>query len=414
MRLLTSLLARPGAPLFVYGQASTGKTLVVEAAVAQHRHVMVSCVEAYSVRVLFGTILDQLVGHRPTASNGFRNRVAVCVSVADFVDHTNHFLDELGAEHVVLVLDNAERLRDFDPSVLSAILRLGELTRSRVTPVLVSQIVFEKFREGTGVRDPIVIHFPQYTFDNMIDIVAAAPPHDAAPDFFRVFVRFVCTVFYHPCRDLVEIRYLCHMLFPQFRRPVEDGVCKESDTQRLYRYIAPYFQRMLDKIYLRQVSISEWLAAGDADADAGGAGASDAFDMPRAAKQILIAAYLASFTSSREDGKVFAVSSRRRRTRRSSRASGIQKAAGAGASPAPFPLERLLAIHKAIFPGDDRGQAFVLSQIASLVTLGLILQTSAAANLDAIRYRANVSLELVFAVARDVDFDISKFFQGAS
>lgn len=33
---------------------------------------------------------------------------------------------------------------------------------------------------------------------------------------------------------------------------------KKSETVKLFRHIDPYFKRMLDKLYLREISHSEW------------------------------------------------------------------------------------------------------------------------------------------------------------
>ena len=48
---------------------------------------------------------------------------------------------------------------NFDPVILLCY-QSGGLN---IAVLLLSEIVWEKFRQGTGVREPYVIHFPDYT-----------------------------------------------------------------------------------------------------------------------------------------------------------------------------------------------------------------------------------------------------------
>ncbi|KAG0079175.1 Origin recognition complex subunit 5, partial [Podila epicladia] len=49
-----------------------------------------------------------------------------------------------------LVLDRAERLRDTAPSLIPVLMRLQELTGCNICVILITQIVWEKFRSKTG------------------------------------------------------------------------------------------------------------------------------------------------------------------------------------------------------------------------------------------------------------------------
>ena len=48
-------------------------------------------------------------------------------------------------------------------NVLPSMLRLSEVSGVNVCVLLLSEIVWEKFRTGSGVMEPLVIHFPDYT-----------------------------------------------------------------------------------------------------------------------------------------------------------------------------------------------------------------------------------------------------------
>ncbi|KAF9944514.1 Origin recognition complex subunit 5, partial [Modicella reniformis] len=64
-----------------------------------------------------------------------------------------------------LVLDRADRLRDTAPNLIPVLMRLQELTRRNMCVILISTIVWEKFRSKTGGYEPVIVNFPQYSKD---------------------------------------------------------------------------------------------------------------------------------------------------------------------------------------------------------------------------------------------------------
>lgn len=82
--------------------------------------------------------------------------------------------------------------------------------------------------------------------------------------------------------------------------------------------------------------------------------------------------------------------------------------------PSPFPLDRLLAILRAILPRPPApGGADVLARLATLSALRLVVRAGAGAGdvLDAAaaRWRVNVGWEYVVGVARGVGFEVGEF-----
>ncbi|KJE98191.1 origin recognition complex [Capsaspora owczarzaki ATCC 30864] len=264
--------------IFVYGHTATGKTLVVKSVLRHHnvRHAYVSCVDKYTLRLLFEAVLDQLFGHVPSQADGFTSRVR-CDNLSDFVSLLVEAIDTVPAEQrssslpaassgqvhqptVHLVFDNAERLRDFSTAtLLPALLRLRELTMRNICVTLISELVWDKFRAGTGAPDPYVMYFAPYSQAVSVEIIAAERPALQVPsELFQEFIKLLWNVFHGPCRDLNELRHLAQLLFPVYCEPVLQGTVESSDSVRLWRHIDPYFRKVLAKLYLREISDSEW------------------------------------------------------------------------------------------------------------------------------------------------------------
>merc|ERR1719219_2557783 len=103
----------------------TGKTFTLRHLLSQHgarlSYAFVDCIEAYQPKLLYQSILDQL-----GASD------VKCDNVSDFA---RLLADQVGQSKAVIVLENAERLRE-DFSLLSVMTRLQELTRCNISTIL--------------------------------------------------------------------------------------------------------------------------------------------------------------------------------------------------------------------------------------------------------------------------------------
>jgi hypothetical protein len=125
IQLLLSLLGEPRQPtcpaVYVYGNTSTGKTLTVKTILSslQVPHAFVNCMECYSPKLLYGTIL----GHLMEDTSGYVR----CDSMPSFIRFLQSFADERTAETIYIVLDKAERLREMNATLLPSLLRLSEL-----------------------------------------------------------------------------------------------------------------------------------------------------------------------------------------------------------------------------------------------------------------------------------------------
>lgn len=77
--------------------------------------------------------------------------------------------------------------------------------------------------------------------------------------------------------------------------------------------------------------------------------------------------------------------------------------------PHQFVLDRLMAIFYSIVDEKVPASAVILSQLSSLVTLRFLSQVSANEQLDSPKYKCLVSLDLIKAIARQLEFDIGQY-----
>lgn len=148
----------------------------------------------------------------------------------DDMDDSNNTSQDIGPagkkDTRYLVLDRAERLRDTAPTLIPVLMRLQELTGRNICVILITQIVWEKFRSKTGGYEPIVLNFSQYTKTETIAILERDMPRGEDPIMYMRFVDLVYDVFQRNCKDLNEIRHLVSLLFPLYVKPVKEGKSK--------------------------------------------------------------------------------------------------------------------------------------------------------------------------------------------
>lgn len=194
VRLLGPLNS-PILPLFVYGGASTGKSSII---LQLFRHlnrplVYSSCRTCYNHRVLFDSILNQLLLHRKSAANGYSNAKR-CERPSDFVNFLREALtnvknnlkeksEKLNSNKMIhggvgnmiyLVFDNFHLVREWDKSstILPLLFNLYDLLKMpEVGLIFISSTSPDTFYSNMGYVEPIPIYFPDYTEDDIRQIL---------------------------------------------------------------------------------------------------------------------------------------------------------------------------------------------------------------------------------------------------
>ena len=420
IKLLSDLFGEPSLTvfpsIFIYGHTSTGKTTVIRSVLTltKCQYIIVDCIEFYTARLLFENILNEFAGSKPSVENNFSVSLK-CDNLNDFVRYLRSIINDF--EHpdhtVYLVFDHAERLRDMNINLLPALLRLQELSSLNICVVMLSEIVWEKYRTGTGFVEPLRIHFPDYNSDELLKILSLDCPENYETVFYRQYLSLLFSVFHFVCRDIRELAHLARLNFPKYIEPVENDEINQSDTRKLWRSIEPHLKKALQTVYLREVSSNQWEQMQNSylkEQESTQLVSKSPVELPFYGKYLLIAAYLASYNPAKCDKRFFV----RRTEKLSKRAklAGLKKnerTSNQLLGPKPFPHDRLLAIFYSIVEGKVAPTAHIFTQISSLVTHGLMIKLATADLISSPKYKCIVSLEFIKGIGKTVNFEVPKY-----
>ena len=194
-------------------------------------HVVVNCVESFSSRLIYEHILTKLQddGQNPVAPR--------CDNMTDFVRMLRQSITAQGFQNETfyIVLDKAERLRDMEANILPAFLRFQELSKMNITVIMASEIIWEKFQFGTGFREPILVHFPDYSKLELLQILVRDCPEEYPKEFYSAYCQLLLSIFYAVCRDLKELRHLVSCA----------GYYSDEDLKTIYCTVFPQISAIL-------------------------------------------------------------------------------------------------------------------------------------------------------------------------
>ncbi|XP_010774892.1 origin recognition complex subunit 5 [Notothenia coriiceps] len=394
--------------IFIYGHQSSGKSHVLNVLLKELElpHATVSCVECVSVALLFEQVLLSFFGCHAASL------LPRSPSLSDFVRIYRQQSSQSPAKQTrYIVMEKAELLRDSDANLLPALLRLQELVEDNVTVILLSEIVWDRFRPNTGCFEPLLLHFPDYSKGELQHILAQDRNPSYSDEFYSAYINILLGVFYSVCRDLRELRHLAALNFSKFCEPLAEGKVKETDTHKLWRNIEPHLKKAMQTVYLREVSSLQWEQMQQMEEKENGAvrglSAHTHVELPYYSKFLLIAAYLASFNPARTDKRFFV--KHHGKIKKTNFLKKNEKTSNHLLGPKPFPLDRLLAIFYSVVDSRVAPTASIFSQISSLVTLQLLTQVSHGDQIDAPKYKCAVSMDFICGISRTVNFEIIKY-----
>ncbi|KAK3919821.1 Origin recognition complex subunit 5 [Frankliniella fusca] len=413
---LVSLLGHPedSVPqsIFLVGHKSSGKSytlMKVLQSLGTH-FASVNCVEGYVPRLLFESILSQIA--RENLSPASR-----CDDIMDFILQLKVIADEhnLHNKIIAVVLEGSERLRDMNANLLPALMRLQELScLKKICVIFLSDLLWDKFIPCGGLPPPIQIYFPQYSQSDILKILALDKPKDYPADFYLNYLQLFVAVFLRSCRDLTELRFKAAENFSKYCEPIEKGEIDINDSSKLWKHISPHLKASLEMIYMRfetgKKLATEIHCVPPVDKHStlsSSAKYALSFELPYYAKYLIIAAYLASYNSPKEDKKLFVKLSGRTKKQVQKKNAQI-KISSLVIGPRQFDLERLLAIFYSIIEEKPHISVNLLTQITSLVELQL-LQKVGNDPLEAPKYKCAVGFDFIIIIAKTLSFNVTKY-----
>ncbi|KAH8400542.1 hypothetical protein KR222_006188 [Zaprionus bogoriensis] len=417
------------AAIYVFGHSGTGKTALTKAFLQQCqrqqrvRIAQLNAIECYTTKILLESVLDALA----VQSEGEQQELEPMRA-----DNMLEFVEQLrrwhGSGSFLIAIDNAERLRDMDANVLPVLLRLQQLTALNLCVLLLSQLPFEKYYTKTGLSEIISVHLAQYNKAETLRILGSdfeqvrhqllqlqreqqQPARLAiceaalTPEFYSNYLNLFLSVFYKACRDVPELQLTARKCFAVYMEPVLDGSVECSDVSRLWRHIAGPLRAALTQIYMR-------VEASDME-DQSVRRLAQSLELPYYGKYLLIAAFLASHNSAKQDKRLFVKNHGKQRKRMqtvNARAKNADKMSTT-LGPKSFSIDRLLAIFYAILDEKVGLTCNLLSQISTLVHLKLLSFVSGEQNImdGSAKLQCTVGLEFVLHIGKVVGFNVRQY-----
>ncbi|XP_027108368.1 origin of replication complex subunit 5-like [Coffea arabica] len=455
----------PMFPTFVYGGSSTGKTSIVLNIFRHLRRpfVYASCITCYSPRILFESILNQLMLHRKSDSNGYSS-IKRCDKPSDFVNLLREALsgvigtlqgnaEKAGSKKaarwpngkmVYLIFDSLNLVKEWEKSstILPFLFNLYDILRMpEVGLIFISNNSLDTYYADTGFVEPFPFHFPDYSEDDLRQILLK---HQVNKNLYSSFLDVVLRPFCRITRRVNELSTALLPLFKKYCEPLGDlgAVPNEDMKRKLYGHLQRHIAPSLNETFRVSAGLTSGASRSKDNERKGIVKKLEActssneldFHMSTSAKFLLISAFLASRNPATLDASFFdstGGSDNRKRKRKSSAKSLEQKETAEQEllmkGPGTFPLERLLAIFQCLtsvaeYSPDVEGQgnratmgdsgyigSHVLLQLSSLCNANFITKGGSCPLEGSTRYRSNVSEDMVLKVARSVKFPLSKY-----
>jgi origin recognition complex subunit 5 len=289
------------------------------------------------------------------------------------------------------------------------------------------------------------LHFPPYNRAQLLAILGHNPPKiflsppseeqfpDYTPDLAAeddawLWGRFIAAVYdslsKHTGRDLISFRSCAMKLWRQFVEPVVSGQFGTRDFSRLIINRRHLFQ-VEDSVLDRIIKTAELEASKNPlepmTPSKRRLAKMTMHTLPLYTTHLLIAAYLASYNPSRTDVTYFMKHTDKRKGKRRAPTNTIANSTKARKisrhllTPSPFPLDRLLAIFRALLDGSVPQVADLYTQIATLTSLRLLVRAGAGSS-DVLeaggRWRVNFGWEYARALGRSVNLEVGEYLVG--
>lgn len=441
--------------LVIHGTEATGKSLAINALLnaIDCPSAVIRSKECITTRHLLERTLGEI---QIVLGDNARSIDGRCESISAFVVQLQFLLSERQRKFI-LVFDNIDRQREAAPTLLPALARLGE-----TIPNLTTIFIITSPRPHLFLKPGIPhIHFPPYTRAELLSLVSASPLPLQAPTNQSFSSSPPINAPSFPQADL-------DFLYPRFATAVHDSLAQAASNtlpsfQRLLTrlwppFIAPilnnqYSPREFSKLMVRnrylfqsEDALRENIVpppAPSAQPQSLKTSLKQQLKLPVIPAQLLVTAFLASNNVPKNDTLLFSkysASKRKRkggggvaqRTPKKQSMNKQRKITRRMLGPQAFGLERLLAIHAALFryeeDDDDLdmdsgrrkavarggGEAEILTQFATLVGMRLVVRAGALAGGDPLeagggKWKVNVGMGYARQVARGLRFELENY-----
>lgn len=395
----------PYLSLFIYGHTATGKTYFMSNLVKEFAlpHAWVNCQETNTSRLIFKSICQQLCEDSEYPDKNYNN--------CDFINFIKRTLKGK-SETTYIIFDSAEVLSK-DDSVTSIFVKLQDLTKTNVCTIFISGLPWTKFSNAMNSFNPISLNFPNYSKEEISQILANDCPAEHSREFYEGYVNVILKTFFTVTRNLRELKHLAEINFEKYCEPLNEDPDVEVSNLRLWKNIEPTLRKALSSVYIRDISGSKWKnhckptndssIVNDKLSSFSVAKYSLTKELPFYTKFLLMSAYFASYNQSKTDFKHFVKNQGKQKKKRITKKMEKNRHL---LGPKPFTLDRMLSIFFSIVGERVLPSAMIFSQISSLVSMRLVSRVSLDDQLDCPKYKCIAELDLVEKIGKTVNVDV--------
>ncbi|KYQ99891.1 origin recognition complex subunit 5 [Tieghemostelium lacteum] len=340
------------------------------------------------------------------------------------------YMYEKSQAHIYLILENAEKLMEFDNNLMYGILKINELTTTPVTVFLVSELPLLSVMKGGLYRVspmPREIIFPNLNNSETIAVVSNYIPqlssksiqHQTVVSLYKRLVGLVVDIFYNTNNNLTTITEISKYLFPLYIKPIEDNTIGESDYNGLYKHIEPYIRYSLSNIFrkdnlssnysqlqfnmneakrLKKESTSDGKGFSSSNQSRTTSRDDKIFNIGFSyhAKCLLISCYLASTYSKKKDKLLYTNKKVKKEAKQDKRT-----------APKWFTFNRVMAIMFSLFKGEIKESlrdSRELPRLLVFFTSRKLLQKSG--NFASTKFKCILPFNLIKAISTSISFNI--------
>ncbi|TQS36764.1 hypothetical protein Golomagni_02778 [Golovinomyces magnicellulatus] len=444
--------------IILYGLEATGKTVITKEVLKQlsihfscpttsedtkntkdiFRYALINSEECIGTKHLF----EQIIGSISKALNS-QPSTGLLANMSDLVTQTQQLFESWEArkntdKRFVLVIDGIDKQINSLPQTFPAALaRVADIV-SNLTIIFITTCPRPSFLHLSGIPH---IYFPSYSRSEILTIILQTKPVPSLctqEDTLQTWTRFTTAVYdslsKNSGRDICSFRALCLRMWPHFIRPVLSEELKLNPFSRLLVANRALFRN--ESVLVHKISSCKGKTPPNTQVQK----YTDIANLlPKISRLLLIASYLASFSSSRNDAIFFmktSIAKRRRKGGGTVLTSSRSKISKSRMIPRKllgaqnFALERMLAIFHAICPDSElrneggssnkehqnlaiNGSADLQMSIATLVSLQLLTRVGNQNSLDVLdagtRYRVTIGWDMARILARSVGVEIENY-----
>lgn len=263
--------------VYVHGPPGVGKTSLLTKFLNYQSitYAYIDCIEYYTAKLLFESILNKLNGHVISREENYESH-AKCDTMEVFIERLNSLHNE---KPYVIILKNHIRIADIDANILPVFMRLNQVAPGlNIACILLGCRPLLHQATMQGLPEVTYIHCDQYSKTDLIKILDLQCNQlkqclkrvfagDDIPDevrqqrleiidgleteFYYGYFSIFIDMFYGLCRNVRELLYMSNDNFPAYCRPVLQGVISPTDSRKLWINMKEPFQKAIAAIYCR-------------------------------------------------------------------------------------------------------------------------------------------------------------------